>query len=74
MEPTTGRLIVEQVTGWSLVGYQVVDTVSRVPLFERIWVLDLTGNDISKIAALALTIALIFQVAAREWKKGKDDK
>ncbi len=62
MEPAGGRLIAEQVAGWSLVGYQVTDRVSRVPLFEQVWFLDLTGNDISSIAALTLTVALTVQV------------
>lgn len=62
MQQAGGRLIAEQVAGWSLVGYQVTDRVSRVPLFEQVWFLDLTGNDISSIAALTLTVALTVQV------------
>lgn len=70
MEPAGGgRLIIEQVTGWSLVGYQVTDRVSQVPLFEQVWFFGLTGNDISSIAALTLTVALTFQVIRAMRKK-----
>ena len=69
MEAGSGRLIVEQVTGWSLVGIHATDRISRVPLFERVWFLDLTGNDVASIAALTLTVALTLQVVRSVMKK-----
>ena len=72
MEPAgSGRLIVEQAAGWGVVGYQASDGLKRVPLFDRVWFLELTGTDVADIAALTLTLFLIVKIvqALRAKKK-----